>query len=81
MEPSIHLRYDLFHLPQSVCKFSRAAGAGLSPALSTDRVPCAVVPMWGLHRAFHHSRDNGAGAPHRPRTLEVSASLPRGSLH
>lgn len=43
-----------------VTEFSRAAGVGLSPALITDRVPCALVPTWGLHRAFHHSSGTGA---------------------
>lgn len=40
-----------------VTESSWAAGEGLSPALTTDRVPCAT---WGLPRALYHSSDNGA---------------------
>lgn len=66
MGPSIRPRCDFFHLPQSVSSLQGwspgppGLRGGAVTALTTDRVPCALVPTWGLHRAFHHPSDNGA---------------------
>lgn len=65
--PSIRPRCDFFstfprvsHLCRDGHWVLQGCRVGLSPALTTDRVPCALVPTWGLHRAFRHYSDNGA---------------------